>query len=257
MFLHKFLLKTKIKNSLLVTVIAQFTAKTTNSEKAIYFLPLTSSSINKLKSHLLFTCKNFMLSNFMWKKIFAPGNSGGSWRTSPCPSFSTVLKSPIYWLRYCLRHIRQHWNVVICRKCFAIVKIPNNFFLISFTLLYRFYYFLFFSIGVLCEYSYLVVPRKTWKLCMMRICSKFTGEPPSRSWKSNFVEIVFWHWGSPENLLHIFRTPFLKNTSGRLLLYFIEKSIHYERIVQSFTKQQFLKPLFFRSSSERLLYVPP
>ena len=34
-FLHKFLLKTKITNSLLVTVIAQFTAKTTNSEKAI------------------------------------------------------------------------------------------------------------------------------------------------------------------------------------------------------------------------------
>ena len=34
-FLHTFLLKTKITNSLLVTVIAQFTAKTTNSEKAI------------------------------------------------------------------------------------------------------------------------------------------------------------------------------------------------------------------------------
>ena len=33
-FLHKFLLKTKITNSLLVTVIAQFTAKTTNPEKA-------------------------------------------------------------------------------------------------------------------------------------------------------------------------------------------------------------------------------
>ena len=142
-FLHKFLLKTKITNSLLITVI---TAKTTNSEKTIYFLSLTSSSINKLKSHLLFTCKNFMLSDFMRKKIFAPGNSGGSWRPSPCPSFSTVLKSPIYWLRYCLRHIRQHWNVVICRKCFAIVKIPNNFFLnfiysfISILLFFIFFY---------------------------------------------------------------------------------------------------------------------
>ena len=36
---------------LLVNVVAQFTAKTTNSEKAIYFLPL--------KSHLLFTGKSF------------------------------------------------------------------------------------------------------------------------------------------------------------------------------------------------------
>ena len=34
-FLHKFLLETKITNSLLVTVIAQFIAKMTNSEKAI------------------------------------------------------------------------------------------------------------------------------------------------------------------------------------------------------------------------------
>ena len=41
-FLHKFLLKTIITNSLLVTVITQFTAKTTNSEKAIYFLSLMS-----------------------------------------------------------------------------------------------------------------------------------------------------------------------------------------------------------------------
>ena len=36
---------------LLVTVVAQFTAKTTNSEKAIYFL--------SLKSHVLFTGKSF------------------------------------------------------------------------------------------------------------------------------------------------------------------------------------------------------
>ena len=45
---------------LLVNVVAQFTAKTTNSVKAIYFLLLTFSSINKLKSHMLFTCKDFM-----------------------------------------------------------------------------------------------------------------------------------------------------------------------------------------------------
>ena len=51
-FLQKFLL-----NSLLVTVIAQFTAKITNSEKAVYFLSLMSCSINTLQSHMFFTCK--------------------------------------------------------------------------------------------------------------------------------------------------------------------------------------------------------
>ena len=34
----------------------------------------------------------------------------------------------------------------------------------------------------------------------------------------NFIEIVLWHGCSPVNLLHIFRTPFPKNTSGGLLL---------------------------------------
>ena len=36
LFLHNFLLKEKITNSLLVTVIAQFTAKTKNSEKTTF-----------------------------------------------------------------------------------------------------------------------------------------------------------------------------------------------------------------------------
>ena len=35
---------------------------------------------------------------------------------------------------------------------------------------------------------------------------------------SNFIEIALRHRYSPENLLHIFRTAFLKNTSGWLLL---------------------------------------
>ena len=34
----------------------------------------------------------------------------------------------------------------------------------------------------------------------------------------NFIKITLWYGCSPVNLLHIFRTPFLKNTSGRLLL---------------------------------------
>ena len=34
----------------------------------------------------------------------------------------------------------------------------------------------------------------------------------------DFIEITLRHGRSPVNLLHIFKTPFLKNTSGRLLL---------------------------------------
>ena len=32
--------------------------------------------------------------------------------------------------------------------------------------------------------------------------------------QSNFIEITLWHGCSPVNLLHIFKTPFSKNTSG-------------------------------------------
>ena len=47
------------------------------------------------------------------------------------------------------------------------------------------------------------------------------------SWNSeaaNFIDIALRHVGSPLNLLHIFRTPFPKNTSGGLLLW-IERLI--------------------------------
>ena len=68
---------------------------------------------------------------------------------------------------------------------------------------------------------------------ILKICSKFTGEHPCRSVISiklfpcrsaisikllcDFVEIILWHGCSPVNLRHIFRTPFYKNTSARLL----------------------------------------
>ena len=58
---------------------------------------------------------------------------------------------------------------------------------------------------------------------ILKLCSKFAGEHPCQSAISiklerNFIEIALRHGCSPVNLLHIFRTPFLKNTSGRLLL---------------------------------------
>ena len=40
---------------------------------------------------------------------------------------------------------------------------------------------------------------------------------------ANFIEIALQHVCSPVNLLHIFRTPFTKNTSGGGLLLWIER----------------------------------
>ena len=70
----------------------------------------------------------------------------------------------------------------------------------------------------------------------LKISSKFTGEHPCQSailiklqshpcrsailikLPSNLIETTLRHGCSPVNLLHIFRTPFLKDTSGRLFL---------------------------------------
>ena len=61
---------------------------------------------------------------------------------------------------------------------------------------------------------------------VLKICRKFTGEHPCRivifncklQLQSNFIEITLRHVCSPVHLLYIFRTPFHKNSSGRLLL---------------------------------------
>ena len=49
-----------------------------------------SCSINKLKSHLFFTCKNFMFYDFKWKKGFVPwnGEGGGCWEGTDEKSIS-------------------------------------------------------------------------------------------------------------------------------------------------------------------------
>ena len=65
---------------------------------------------------------------------------------------------------------------------------------------------------------------------VLKICNKFTGEHPCRSailikLQSNFIEIALRYGCSPVNLLHIFRTPFPKNTSEWLLLKFHQRFI--------------------------------
>ena len=70
--------KEKITNSLLVTVVAQFTAKTANSERAIYSLSLMPYSIDKVKLHMLFWYKNVVFFHFTWKNFFVPGIGEGT-----------------------------------------------------------------------------------------------------------------------------------------------------------------------------------
>ena len=61
---------------------------------------------------------------------------------------------------------------------------------------------------------------------VLKICSKFTGEHPCQNVISikllcNFIETAVRHGCSPVNLLHTFRTPFPTNSSGWLLLFFV------------------------------------
>ena len=65
--------------------------------------------------------------------------------------------------------------------------------------------------------------------------SKFVGEHPCRNGisiklQSNFIEIALQHGCSPVNLLHIFRTPFPRNTFGCLLLDFSCSNIFLGRL---------------------------
>ena len=46
----------------------------------------------------------------------------------------------------------------------------------------------------------------------------------------NFIEITLPHECSPVNLLHIFRTSFLKNTPGWLLLFFCKLSLIFPKM---------------------------
>ena len=77
-------------------MVAQFTVKTTNSERAVYFLSLMSCSINKLKSRMLLTCTNFIFFDFTSKKnllhkMVVAVVEGGLPPCPPFPLWSCVL----------------------------------------------------------------------------------------------------------------------------------------------------------------------
>ena len=64
---------------------------------------------------------------------------------------------------------------------------------------------------------------------ILKICSKFTGEHSCRCAISIKLLFALRHGSSTVNLLHIFRTPFSKNTSKWLLLnLFIDLTNQYQ-----------------------------
>ena len=85
---------------MLVTVLAQFTPKTINSEKAIYFLSLMSCSVNQLKPHIIhmqkFYAFRFYVEIFFLLKEIVGEGAGAYGRESEifpcwCPAMFTLL----------------------------------------------------------------------------------------------------------------------------------------------------------------------
>ena len=77
--------------------------------------------------------------------------------------------------------------------------------------------------------------------------------------QSNFIEIALRHGCSPVYLLHVFRTPFLRTTSGWLLLYlyFLSKILTMHITVREGKTTIFiLLNLFLRDTNNQLFFFP-
>ena len=97
-----------------------------------------------------------------------------------------------------------------------------------------------------CPISRSSRPEVFFRKGVLKICSKFAGEHSSRSvisikLQGSFTEITLQHGCSPVNLLHIFRTPFPKNTSTWLLLYFLSFSYEIYKDFLQFVPKGFVK----------------
>ena len=104
----------------------------------------------------------------------------------------------------------------------------------------------------------------------LKVCSKFTEEHPCQSailikLLCNVIEIALRHRCFPINMLHISRTHFSNNTSGRLLLQL--ESCNPQRIIQNLLrhlKRQCLlekivnnKNIWLRTTGLRNLFLKP
>ena len=117
-----------------------------------------------------------------------------------------ILTKELCSMRYnkCYRQISYYCQVRICSK--LLIKALNVVFQLS--------------CNAITRSSH---PELFLRKDVLKMCSRFTREYPYRSLisvklQSNFIEIALRHRCSPVNLLHIFRTPFPRNTSGWVLL---------------------------------------
>ena len=143
---------------LLVTVVAQFTAKTIISEKAIYFLSLMSCSMNKVSYviHMqkFYVFQSYVENFFLLKEMVGRGRGTSTPPTTHRP-FSTALNPTflndwIYFSRsffLILKHCKKFWCKVISTNFFAHfkntkIKSRNHIFITFFF----FFFFAFFTI---------------------------------------------------------------------------------------------------------------
>ena len=119
LFSQKFLLKTKTYKLLLVTVVAQFTAKTANSEKAIYLLSLISCSINKLVSNVIHMLKLYVFQFYVEKNNLLQEmvGEGGGWSPPSSLSLWPCIVRLVFYIK--LLQKKNQWikNVVMIRIC--------------------------------------------------------------------------------------------------------------------------------------------
>ena len=111
---------------------------------------------------------------------------------------------------------------------------------------------------------------------VLKICSKFTGEQPCPSaisikLQNSFIEITLRDRCSPVNLMHIFRTPFLKNTSGWLLLRKAQQVASAHSVIKNYLLKcfkiqlynclsqlsQFYKTTYLKNQYFKYLYIIP
>ena len=83
---------------------------------------------------------------------------------------------------------------------------------------------------------------------VLKLCSKFTEKhrwqsATSIKLLSNLIKITLRHGCSPGNLLHLFRTPFPKNTFGRLL---VIKSNQLHEIFVPFIGKEIAENLYYK-----------
>ena len=136
----------------------------------------------------------------------------------------------VYWFGICTVYLfdRHSYSCFFCSWVFIFVFFikPSNFY---FRFIYFLFVYIFFSFNTkdLSLFVLALVRSSRREVLLgkvvLKICSKFTEEHGCRSMISinlfcNFIETALRHGCSPVNLLHIFRTPFPRNTSGWLLL---------------------------------------